>query len=231
MEVRASELESLPFTEPVLPAVLDAGQVIDLPFTIPAPRLGPPTAHGGVAAIAWAVEAHWDVGFGADERVAAFVDVRQHPDLLRAGVLTLPSGALNDAVTDEGASIAVTPLPPVTPGADLQVAIAWPDAPGGRSARVELVLDVGGDSTTSQVISTVQVDGDAHGRHERRPAGARGSAAHARHAGHEGRLPHQGHRGPQDALGREPGTPDRPLLRRAGQTTRPAPGRVSGPRR
>ena len=160
VEIHASEVESLPFTEPALPAVLDAGQVIDLPFTIPAPRLGPPTAHGGVAAIAWAVEAHWDIGFGADERVAAFVDVRQHPDLLRAGVLTLPSGALNDAVTDEGASIAVTPLPPITPGVDLQVAIAWPDAPGGRSARVELVLDVGGDSSTSQTVATVAVDGD-----------------------------------------------------------------------
>ena len=55
-------------------------------------------------------------GSGRHERVAAFVDVRQHPDLLRAGVLTLPSGALNDVVTDEGASITVTPLPPITAG-------------------------------------------------------------------------------------------------------------------
>lgn len=163
VEIHASEIDSLPFTEPALPATLEAGQIIDVPFTIPAPRLGPPTAHAGVAAIAWAVEAHWDIGFGADERVAAFVDVRQHPDLLRAGVLTLPSGALNDAVTDEGASIAVQPLPPIAPGTPLAVTIAWPDAPGGRSARVELNLDVSGDSSTGQVVASVEADNDALG--------------------------------------------------------------------
>lgn len=163
VEIRADELDSLPFTEPAIPATLEAGQIIDQPFTIPAPRLGPPSAHAGVAAIAWAVEAHWDIGFGADERVAALVDVRQHPDLLRAGVLTLPSGALNDAVTDDGASIAVAPLPPIVPGTDLAVTIAWPDAPGGRSARVELNLDVSGTSSTGQVVASVQVDGDSLG--------------------------------------------------------------------
>jgi hypothetical protein len=163
VEIHAQALDSLPFTEPALPATLEAGQIIDVPFTIPAPRLGPPTAHAGVAAIAWAVEAHWDMGFGADERVAAPVDVRQHPDLLRAGVLTLPSGALNDAVTDEGASIAVAPLPPIAPGTDLAVTIAWPDAPGGRSARVELNLDVSGDSSTGQVVASVEADNDALG--------------------------------------------------------------------
>jgi hypothetical protein len=163
VEIHAREIESLPFMEPVLPAALDAGQVIELPFTIPAPRLGPPSAHAGVAAIAWAVEAHWDIGMGADERVAALVDVRQHPDLLRAGVLTLPSGALDDAVTDEGASIAVLPLPPIVTGTELAVTIAWPDAPGGRAARVELNLDVSGDSSSSQVVASVEADEGALG--------------------------------------------------------------------
>ena len=158
VEIRASEVDSLPFTEPALPATLDAGAVIDLPFSIPAPRLGPPTAHAGVAAVVWAVEAHWDVGFGADERVAAFVDVRQHPDLLRAGVLTLPSGALDDVVTDDGAGLTVSPLPPIPAGTPLQVAIAWSGAPGGRSARVELNLDVSGNATLGLVVATVEVD-------------------------------------------------------------------------
>lgn len=158
VEIRASEVDSLPFTEPALPATLDAGAVIDLPFSIPAPRLGPPTAHAGVAAVVWAVEAHWDVGFGADERLAAFVDVCQHPDLLRAGVLTLPSGALDDVVTDDGASLTVHPLPPIPAGTPLQVAIAWSGAPGGRSARVELNLDVSGNATLGLVVATVEVD-------------------------------------------------------------------------
>ena len=37
-----------------------------------------------------------------DERVAALVPVGQHPDLLRAGVVTLPPGAMFDSVDDEG---------------------------------------------------------------------------------------------------------------------------------
>lgn len=92
--------------------------------------------------------------------MAVFVPVGQHPDLLRAGVLTLPSGALNDSVTDEGAAISVSPVPPVIPGTDLAVSIAWPGAPGGRSARVELNLDVSGDSGTGQVVASVQADQD-----------------------------------------------------------------------
>lgn len=163
VEVHGTAIESLPFTEPALPASLEPGQIIELPFTIPAPRLGPPTAHAGVAAIAWALEAHWDIGMGADERVCAYVDVRQHPDLLRAGVLTLPSGAMNDVVTDEGAGITVSPLPPIPAGTPLAVTIAWPGAPGGRSARVELTMDVQGGTSIGVVVASVEVDQGALG--------------------------------------------------------------------
>ena len=76
-------------------------------------------------------------------------------------MLTLPSGALNDAVTDEGASIAVQPLPPVPAGTPLQVSIAWPDAPGGRAARVELNLDVSGAAGLGLVVASVEADHEA----------------------------------------------------------------------
>lgn len=158
VEVRGSAIESLPFTEPVLPTTLETGQMVELPFSIPAPRLGPPTAHAGVAAIAWALEAHWDIAMGTDERVCAYVEVGQHPDLLRAGVLTLPSGAMNDAVTDEDATISVDPLPPVAAGTALNVAITWPGAPGGRSARVELNVDVEGSNRLGLVVASVSAD-------------------------------------------------------------------------
>ncbi len=161
VEVHGSAIDSLPFIDPALPTSLEAGQLIELPFTIPAPRLGPPTAHAGVAAIAWALEAHWDISLGADERVCAYVDVRQHPDLLRAGVLTLPSGAMNDAVTDEDATISVDPLPPVAAGSALAVGIAWPGSPGGRSARVELKLDVDASTDLGLVVGSVPVDHDS----------------------------------------------------------------------
>lgn len=158
VEVHGSVVEALPFTDPVLPTELDVGQVVDVPFTIPAPRLGPPTAHAGVAAVAWAVEAKWDIAMSGDERLCAYVDVKQHPDLLRAGVLTLPSGALNDAVTDEDATIAVEPLPPLLAGSPVKVTLAWPGAPGGRSARLELRLDVRGKAGLDLVLATVPID-------------------------------------------------------------------------
>lgn len=161
VEIHGSVIESLPFRQPLLPASLEAGQVVELPFSVPAPRLGPPTAHAGVAAIAWALEAHWDIAMGTDERVCAPVEVGQHPDLLRAGVLTLPSGAMNDTVTDEDASISVDPLPPVPAGGTLAVTVAWPGAPGGRSARAELDIDVEGGSRLGLMVASVPVDHEA----------------------------------------------------------------------
>ena len=72
---------------------------------------------------------------GSDERVAVLVPVAQHPDLLRAGVVTLPAGAMFDLVDDEGATLGVTPLPPIPVGAPVTLSVTWPGAPGGRSAR------------------------------------------------------------------------------------------------
>ena len=142
VEVHGTIFDTSPFTEPAIPAQLAAGQSIDLPFLLPAPQLGPPSAHAGSALIAWALEARWDIGMGSDERVAALVDVRQHPDLLRAGVLDLGAGAMSDSVADNGATIGVQPEPPFLAGSSVDVAIAWPGAPGGRSARIELTVDV-----------------------------------------------------------------------------------------
>ena len=76
--------------------------MLEIPFSIPAPRLGPPSAHAGAPIVAWAVEARWDIAMGSDERVAVVVPVGQHPDLLRSGAVTLPSGAMFDSVADEG---------------------------------------------------------------------------------------------------------------------------------
>ena len=213
VEVHASPVESLPFTDPVLPTSLESGQMIELPFTIPAPRMGPPTAHAGIAAIAWALEAHWDISMGIDERVCAYLDVRQHPDLLRAGVLTLPSGAMNDAVTDEDATISVDPLPPVPAGTDLAVAIAWPGAPGGRSARTELKLDVKGGTGLDLVVASVPLDkGALTMTTVNLPVG--GDLPPTLEApGLTVGYRHPGDRGPQAPLGRKPRAGHRHLLK------------------
>jgi hypothetical protein len=49
---------------------------------------------------------------------------------------------MSDSVADDGATIAVQPEPPFLAGSSIDVIIAWPGAPGGRSARLELTVDV-----------------------------------------------------------------------------------------
>lgn len=157
VEVRGSVIDALEFTEPVVPATLSAGQELDLPFQIPAPRLGPPSAHAGTALVAWAVEARWDVEMGRDERVAALVDVRQHRDLLRAGVITVGAGAMHDSWDDGGATIAVRPSPPIDAGTTVEVTITWPGAVAGRSARVELTADIDAARDLQVVCSSIEL--------------------------------------------------------------------------
>ena len=158
VEVHGSIIDTSPFTEPSIPAQLAAGQTLDLPFLLPAPRLGPPSAHAGSALIAWALEARWDIGMGSDERVATLVDVRQHPDLLRAGVLDLGAGAMSDSFADHGATITVQPEPPIPAGSSIDVAIMWPGAPGGRSARLELTADVKASMGLTVVPVSLSID-------------------------------------------------------------------------
>jgi len=157
VEVHGRVVDALEFTEPVVPAKLGAGEALDLPFEIPAPRLGPPSAHAGTALVAWAVEARWDIGMGTDERVAALVDVRQHPDLLRAGVVNVGAGAMHDSWDDDGATLGVRPIPPIDAGTTIEATITWPGAASGRSARVELVADVDAARGLRVVCSSVEL--------------------------------------------------------------------------
>ena len=102
------------FLEPAIPAELAAGQRFEARFSVPAPRLGPPTAHLGEAIVAWALDARWDIAMGDDAFVAVYVPVAQHPDLIRAGVGKQGGMAVLDTVDVKGASISVTTgcLPP-----------------------------------------------------------------------------------------------------------------------
>jgi len=142
VEVGGRAFETLPFTEPVLPSRLAAGQSFEAEFNLPAPRLGPPSAHLGPALLAWALDARWDISMGADEHVAALVDVRQHPDYLRSGAAGLAAGSLHDAWQTGDATIAVSPLPPIATGSEVDVTVTWPSAGSGRGARLELQADI-----------------------------------------------------------------------------------------
>lgn len=142
VQVTGKVFEELPFAQPVLPATLAAGQTFEADFNLPAPRLGPPSAHMGSAVLAWALDAKWDISMGGDARIAALVPVAQNIDYLRSGAVTLAPGALYDAWQVGDASIAVAPLPPVVAGSEIDVTVTWPGAGSGRGGRLELQADV-----------------------------------------------------------------------------------------
>ena len=157
VQVSGSFIEELPFTEPILPTTLSAGQTFETDFNLPAPPLGPPSAHMGSAILCWALDARWDISMGTDEHVSALVDVKQNIDYLRSGAVRLDEGALFDSWSVAEGSIAVNPLPPTVCGTELDVTITWPGAGSGRGGRLELQADVKAPNPLSGVVLFSQV--------------------------------------------------------------------------
>ncbi len=126
------------FVEPPIPTDLQPGQAWESAFAVPAPPLGPPSAHLGESIIAWALEVRWDIPMGADHFVAFSLPLAQHPDLLRAGVGKQGGVSMMAAVTLGDATIGVESSLPAESGQDVLIKVSWPSAPGGQGARIEL---------------------------------------------------------------------------------------------
>jgi hypothetical protein len=126
------------FLEPPIPTNLQPGETWEAPFAIPAPQLGPPTAHLGESIIAWAIEIRWDIAMGSDHWVAAYLPLAQHPDLIRAGVGKQGGVSMMAAVAAGDATIGVQSPLPAPSGQEIVVGVSWPSAPSGRGARIEL---------------------------------------------------------------------------------------------
>lgn len=159
-----------PFVSPVIPAVLEPGAIWQGTFAIPAPPLGPPTAHLGESIVAWALEARWDIPHGSDHFVAVHLPVAQHPDLLRAGVGDQGGASLLDAVSVGDAVIGVTSPLPAPAGSELVVDARWPSAPKGNGCRVELHRRTNAPNGEEGIIAAVAIDpgqlsGGAQGIH------------------------------------------------------------------
>ena len=152
VEADGKLFERLPFTEPVLPRRLARGDRFEADFNLPAPRLGPPSAHLGTAILGWALDARWALAMAADEHIACLVDVQPHPDHLRSGAVRLAEGSLYDAWQTGDASIAVAPLPPLVAGTDVDVTVSWPSAGSGRGARLELQADITAPNGISSLV-------------------------------------------------------------------------------
>ena len=145
------------FIEPQIPAAMQLGEAWEGRFAIPAPPLGPPTAHLGESIVAWALEVRWDVALGSDHFVAAHLPVAQHPDLLRAGVGKQGGRSVMDIVPVGDARITVmTPLP-APAGSEMAVRVEWPSAPGGQGARVELHRRTNAPNGVEGIVAAVAV--------------------------------------------------------------------------
>ncbi len=124
---------------------------------MPAPALGPPSAHLGESILAWALEVRWDVAMGSDHFIARYLPVAQHPDLLRAGVGKQGGTSLMTTVPVGDATISVTSPLPAPAGSEMIVRVAWPSAPGGDNGRVEIHRRTNAPNGTEGIIASVPV--------------------------------------------------------------------------
>lgn len=138
VEARGKIFDDLTFVEPAVPVELAQGQDWESPFLVPAPSLGPPSAHVGESIVAWALEVRWDVPWGSDVRLATLLPLAQNEDLMRAGVGRQGGESLMREVGVQGATLIVTSELPAPAGSELAFQVAWPGAPDGRAARAEL---------------------------------------------------------------------------------------------
>ncbi len=148
-----------PFLEPVIPTRLAPGETFSATFAIPAPALGPPTAHLGEAIVAWALEVRWNVPMGFDPFLATLLPIAQHPSLLAAGVGDQGGQSMLQTMDVDGATISVASALPARPGQPLEVVVTWPGAPSGP-VRVELHRRTNAPNGAEGVVATWNLSGE-----------------------------------------------------------------------
>ena len=146
------------FPEPAIPASMEAGTKLEARFAVPAPRLGPPSAHLGESIIAWALEVRWDLAMRSDHFVALLLRLAQLPHLFRAGVGKQGGVSMMAGVPVGDAMISVTSALPAQAGSELAVNVRWPSAPGGTKGRVEVHRRTNAPNGAEGIIATVPVD-------------------------------------------------------------------------
>ncbi len=146
------------FLEPAVPTRLEPGQQWEARFAVPAPPLGPPTAHLGESIVAWALEVRWDKALGHDPFVAVHLPLAQHPDLLRAGVGKQGGVSLMQGVPVGDATIGVTSPLPVPAGSEMTVSVRWPSAPASTKGRLELHRRTNAPNGVEGIIASAQID-------------------------------------------------------------------------
>lgn len=158
VEARGRLFAESTFVEPVVPATLQPGAAWESRFAIPAPQLGPPSAHLGESIVAWALEVRWDVPMGGDVRLASLLSMAQNRDLMAAGVGRQGGQALMAEISGGPASIAIDSELPAPAGTELVLRARWASAPDGRGARVELHRRSNAPNAAEGIVASQPVD-------------------------------------------------------------------------
>ena len=137
-----------------------AGETFKAAFAIPAPALGPPSAHLGEAIVAWALEVRFDVPMHGDAFLAALLPIEQHPDLLAAGVGEQGGQSMLASLDSGGGTISIDSKLPAMAGTTMRVRCVWPGAPGGP-ARIELHRRSNAPNGVNAIILTSETTGEA----------------------------------------------------------------------
>jgi hypothetical protein len=146
------------FLEPPIPTTFEPGATWEAPFAVPAPQLGPPSAHLGESIIAWGLEVRWDIAMGADHFLACFLPLAQNPDLMRAGVGKQGGTSLMASVPCGNGSINVLSPLPAQSGQEIVVQAGWPSAPSGRGVRIELHRRTNAPNGVEGIIASAAID-------------------------------------------------------------------------
>lgn len=146
------------FLEPAVPATMEPGQEWQSTFAVPAPQLGPPSAHLRESIIAWALEVRWDIPHGDDHWVAALLPLAQHPDLLRAGVGKQGGTSLLAGVPVGDALIGVQSDLPAPAGSVMTVSARWPSAAGGQKGRIEIHRRTNAPNGVEGIVASADID-------------------------------------------------------------------------
>ena len=148
-----------PFMEPAIPASLAPSETFSAAFAIPAPALGPPSAHLGEAIVAWALEVRFDVPMHGDAFIATLLPIEQHPDLLAAGVGEQGGQSMLASVGSGGGTISIDSDLPAMAGTAMCVRCVWSGAPGGP-ARIELHRRSNAPNGVNAIILTSDTTGE-----------------------------------------------------------------------